>query len=130
MNATQKKKIAKKGTDLRAALASLSPLTDPREILRDATGKVDEAKQEIESIRDDVEEKYESLSEKAQEGDKGQELSQSKDTLDDIIGDLDTVVSDLQDENINDLSVEEFGEKIKEVTEALETAADKIDELE
>lgn len=129
MNAKQKKEIGKHKECLAAAVATLGKLAEPAETLKEIAGKISDVKAAIETIRDEVGEKFDNLSEAAQEGDKGTELSEAKDNLDTLVETLETVENDLQDDSITNLSLDEFSEKMTEISGNVEEASDKIDEL-
>jgi DNA repair ATPase RecN len=129
MNAKQKKEIGKHKECLAAAVATLAKLAEPAETLKEIAGKISDVKTAIETIRDEVGEKFDNLSEAAQEGDKGTELSEAKDNLDTLVETLETVENDLQDDSITNLSLDEFAEKMTEISGNVEEASDKIDEL-
>ena len=62
---------------------------------------LDHAKTEIERIRDDSQEKYDDMSERVQEGEKGEELSGEIEALEEVMN-----------------SIEEAEDKLKELTNA------------
>jgi flagellar hook-basal body complex protein FliE len=99
------------------------------ETVENLAGKIGDAKSQVEAIRDALQEKFDSLSEKAQEGEKGQELSGQKDILDEVVTYLEEAETAIQEEGLAELSVTELGDRAGEITEQLESAVEKLGEL-
>jgi uncharacterized phage infection (PIP) family protein YhgE len=129
MNASQKKTLTKQTEELNAAMEQLGKLADPKETLKTLAGQIDDVKTAVEGIRDEISEKLDNMSEKQKEGDKADELNTAKEALDEVVEKLETAATDLQDDNIGDLSLDELGEKLTEIKDGLDEAVDKINEL-
>jgi hypothetical protein len=82
----QMKKQLGKDTDF--AIRDVTPPESRANRFAVALGLVGEAKSEIESLRDELQEWYDNLPENFQSGDKGSELEEAVSTLDEIINTL------------------------------------------
>lgn len=63
--------------------------------LRDAESKLNDAMAIIEEVKNELEEKFDSMSERSQEGEKGQELQEHIDTLDSVYSEIENQSTEL-----------------------------------
>jgi uncharacterized protein YhaN len=63
--------------------------------IREAESKLNEALAIIDEVKNELEEKYDSMSERTQEGDKGQELQEHIDTLDGVYSEIENQSTEL-----------------------------------
>jgi ATP-dependent protease HslVU (ClpYQ) peptidase subunit len=98
-------------------------------VLSDLAGKVADARSEIEAIREESQEKLDNMSDKAKEGDKGQELESEVSTLDSAVSDLESAENLLQEEGFEDMGTQEFDEKMTEIAESIGSALENLEQL-
>lgn len=68
-----------------------------KDMLKKAIGMLEDSKNIISSIAEQTHTAFDDMSEKAQEGDKGQKLNETADTLDEHDGALDDIINALND---------------------------------
>lgn len=131
MNGATRKELARIADDLSTGRAMASFLvalraaeeafTKAKEDLVDAregvAGVLEDARTEIETIKDDEQEKFDNMPDGLQQGEKGQAIEEAVGTLDDAIATLNEIAERLRDESSLD---DEAGlSEIDSVTEQL-----------
>lgn len=108
----------------------IQEILSPAETLKALAGKVSDFKSQVETIRDEAQEKHDNLSDKARDGEKGEELSAAIDAAEEIVTELETAETALQNDAIGDgAEPDELTEILEEAVASLENAAEKISEL-
>ena len=129
MNKTQSKKLAGAADSLRNEVhGELEKHKDIAGAWTLLAGKVSDAKTAVEDVRDEIGDKFDALSEKAQEGEKAQEMQTERDALDETVNLLEEIENEFQDDGLKELTAEEIGEKAEELQGKLDDAMSKLSE--
>jgi chromosome segregation ATPase len=131
MNKKNQKTVSTLAQELREKIIKeLERVGKPGETLKELAGKVNDVKSQIETIRDEGSEKLDSMSDNARDGDRGQELQEEVDGLEEAISCLEEAETALQEEVDNDeLTVGGLAEIVDGVCTELDNAAEKLTEF-
>lgn len=98
--------------------AAITTLEEAAKAIRDINideivGQLSSAKEAIEGVQTEEQEAFDDMSEKSQEGEKGQRMSEIIDALGEVTSEIDDLIGELNDCSWGD-ALDEFVGKIKE----------------